>query len=226
MLSRRLKAAYYVLMKYPMRLNGQLYKAVRAPSQTHGKPVLVHLGPGQKNYLEGWYNLNSNFISARSDVWANLEDPLPFRDGTVDIFYSHHVVEHLEDRLIVGHFKEMFRALKPGGAIRVCGPNGDIAIQKFLENDKAWFVDFPDAHDSIGGKLVNFLLCRNEHFTILTRSYLEEIATQAGFVDAQFPLAGRATSMPGRIDARIMAQEAWSSETHPHTIVIEARKPL
>jgi hypothetical protein len=101
-----------------------------------------------------------------------------------------------------------------------------IAIQKFLENDKAWFVDFPDAHDSIGGKLVNFLLCRNEHFTILTRSYLEEIATQAGFVDAQFPLAGRATSMPGRIDARIMAQEAWSSETHPHTIVIEARKPL
>jgi hypothetical protein len=125
MLSRRLKAAYYVLMKYPMRLNGQLYKAVRAPSQTHGKPVLVHLGPGQKNYLEGWYNLDSNFISARSDVWANLEDPLPFRDGTVDIFYSHHVVEHLEDRLIVGHFKEMFRALKPGGAIRVCGPNGD-----------------------------------------------------------------------------------------------------
>lgn len=226
MISRRLKAAYYVLMKLPMRVNGLIYKALRAPASGNDGKVLVHLGPGQKNYLDGWINLDSNFISAKTDLWANLEDPLPFRDGSVDVFYSHHVVEHLHDRLIVGHFKDMLRALKPGGHVRIGGPNGDMAIDRFLANDREWFIDFPDAHESMGGKLVNFIFCRNEHFTLLTRSYVEEMVREAGFEQIAFPLAGRATSLPVAIDARIMAQEAWSSETHPQTIIVEARKPM
>ncbi len=226
MISRRLKEFYYQLMRVPMQLNGQAYKVFRAPATGNNKRVMVHLGPGQKNYLPGWINLDSNFVSAKKDVWANLEDVLPFRDGSVDVFYSHHVIEHLADRLIVAHFCEMLRALKPGGLIRIGGPNGDMAIDRFLANDKSWFIDFPDVHESIGGKLVNFILCRNEHFTILTKSYLEEILGDAGFEQAVFLLAGKTTSMPELIDSRIMAQEAWSSETHPQTIIVEARKPV
>lgn len=226
MISRRLKAAYYTIMRIPMRLNGVIYKSFRSPASGNDKLVKVHLGPGQKNYLDGWINLDSNLVSARIDVWANMEDPLPFRDGSVDVFYSHHVVEHLADKLLVGHFKDMYRALKPGGRIRIAGPNGDMAIDRFLANDEDWFIDFPDAHGSIGGKLVNFIFCRNEHFTLLTQSYLEEIVTEAGFEQAWFPLAGQTTSSPEAIDGRVMAQESWSSVTHPQTIVVEARKPL
>jgi len=226
MISRRLKTAYYTVMRIPMRLNGVVYKAFRAPSTGSSNLVLVQLGPGQRNYLEGWINLDSNFVSARIDVWANIEDPLPFRDGSIDVLYSHHVVEHLRDMHLVGHFRDIFRALKPGGSIRIAGPNGDMAIDRFLADDRDWFVDFPDAHVSTGGKLVNFIFCRNEHLTLLTRSYLEEIATEAGFEKLSFPLAGKATTMPDVIDARILAQEAWSSEIYPQTIVVEARKPL
>jgi hypothetical protein len=49
----------------------------------------------------------------------------------------------------------------------------------------AWFSDFPDSRSSIGGRFENFVFCRQEHLTILTPSFLEEIATEAGFKDVR-----------------------------------------
>src|SRR5437762_3535105 len=109
MISRRLKAIYYTLLEIPMKANGILYKRFRSPSQGI---VKVHLGPGQRNYLPGWINVDANFLTARIDVWANLCNPLPFRDNTVDVFYSHHVIEHLPDSLLPTHCIEMHRCLK------------------------------------------------------------------------------------------------------------------
>jgi SAM-dependent methyltransferase len=222
MISRELKAMYYGLMKYPMRLNGKIYKTFRAPR--HGL-VRVQLGPGQKNYLPGWINVDANFITARCDVWANLEDPLPFRDNTVDVFYSHHVVEHLPDRYLITHFREMHRCLKPGGMFRVGGPNGDTAMRKYLENDGAWFSDFPDPHDSVGGKLVNFVFCRNEHLTLLTPSYLSEIAAAAGFEPLAVCVPTQSTTNAALIDAQVLAMEWETTPDAPHTLIVEGFKP-
>jgi predicted SAM-dependent methyltransferase len=116
MISHELRSLFYVAMRLPMRLNAIFYKSFRAPRA--GK-VKVHLGPGQKNYIDGWINLDANFISARIDVWADLANPLPFRDASVDAFYSHHVIEHLPDPTISSLFNEIFRCLKPGGMMRI-----------------------------------------------------------------------------------------------------------
>jgi predicted SAM-dependent methyltransferase len=222
MISRELKALYYAGMKVPMLVNGIVYKLFRAPRTGI---VKVQLGPGQKNYLEGWINLDANIFTARCDVWANLADTLPFRDGTVDVFYSHHVIEHLPDRHLLPHFGDMYRCLKAGGMIRVGGPNGDTAIGKFIAGDSKWFGDFPDAHRSIGGKLVNFVFCRNEHLTLLTASYLDEIATDSGFKNIQVCIPGKTTSNPNYIDSAVLEMEAWSPPEDPHTLLIEAYKP-
>ncbi len=224
MLRREIKALYYGLTSMPMWVNGRIYRLFRAPASHCPQAVKVHLGPGRNNYLEGWINLDANIISARRDLWANLEDPLPFRRASVDLFYSHHVIEHLPDTYLVKHFRQMHAALKPGGFIRVGGPNGDMAIRKYLEGDSEWFGDFPDARDSIGGKFANFLLCRNEHRTILSPSYLEEIALKAGFTRVAECIAGQTTSRPKQIGPEILRQESWSSPTHPHTVIVEAFK--
>lgn len=222
MLPTGLKAAYFFLLRYPMQVSSFLYRTLLAPTEG---TVKVHLGPGQTSYLAGWYNVDGNFISARLDVWADLRNKLPFRDGTVDAFYSHHVIEHLPDAALPYHFREMFRCLKPGGVIRVGGPNGDMACRKFVEGDSAWFWDYPDPRQSLGGRFANFILCRGEHRTILTESYLKELAGQAGFVDMAVRRPILETGYPELFDAQVLGKEWEATPETPHTILFEARKP-
>ncbi len=161
-------------------------------------------------------------MSARIDLWINFLDDLPFRDGSVDLFYSFHVIEHLPERHLPAHFAAMFRALKPGGGIRIGGPHAESAARKFLAGDTKWFSDFPIKHDSIGGRFSNFLFCAGEHLSALTPSFLTELAEGAGFVDVTVRLPIRESELVGR---EILDSEyEWDFET-PHSLVIEARKP-
>jgi SAM-dependent methyltransferase len=183
------------------------------------------LGPGQKRYLAGWINLDANLVTAKIDVWADLTNGLPFADSSVDSFYSHHVIEHLADTFLPQHFKELFRCLKPGGHIRVGGPNGDVAIERFSAGDSSWFDSWPDNRKSIGGRLNNFLLCRNEHLSILTRSWLDDLAISAGFTDIRVCRPGAETSRPDLIDCAVLRNEEEATPDYPHTLIIEAAKP-
>jgi predicted SAM-dependent methyltransferase len=186
--------------------------------------VRVQLGSGQKNYLAGWYNVDANFFTAKIDIWADLRNPLPFPSETVDCFYSHHVIEHLPDDALALHFHEMFRCLKPGGVIRVGGPDAEAAAKKFLEGDANWFSDYPDKHASMGGKFTNFIICRGEHLTLLSYSYLREIAECTGFAEIQRCIPVAETGYPD-IFREALGTEFESDHCCPHTILIEARKP-
>jgi predicted SAM-dependent methyltransferase len=201
-----------------MRLNGAVYRSFRQAKQ----PLKVHLGCGQRNYIPGWVNVDANFVSAKIDLWANFEKELPFRNNSVAKIYSFHVIEHLPDAALARHFREMFRVLVPGGAIRVGGPNIDNACLKLLANDAKWFSDFPDKRASVGGRFTNFVFCRNEHLTALTRSYLEELAVAAGFADLRScgPVKDSAYFGP-----EVLNLEYEDDYEYPHSILLEARKP-
>ena len=217
---RSLKALYYVAAGPVMRLNGWRVRRFGRPSKS---PARVHLGPGQKNYLEGWVNIDANRFTARVDIWANIADGIPLPDNCADAIYSHHVIEHLPD--LPFHFREMMRVLKPGGCIRVGGPNGDAAMRKYVEGDLKWFSDFPDKRTSIGGRLENFIYVRQEHLTILTPSYLEELTSGVGLQDFRVVQPCRETNYPGHFDAAVLALEYEDTPECPHTLLIEARKP-
>ncbi len=221
MLSRNVKIAFYFCLGPAMKLNGSLYRVFRAP---RSGLVKVHLGPGQKNYLVGWINIDANIFSGKCDVWADLRNRLPFYDETVDAIYSHHVIEHLPDTLLEFHFREIYRCLKPGGVFRIGGPNGDAAIEKYIEGDYSWFSNWPDNRKSLGGRLVNFLLCRNEHLTILTFSYLQELASNAGFRELRQMKPETETHFPGFFDKNVLEGEHESTPDIPHTIIVEAMK--
>lgn len=220
MVPRSLKAAYYLLLSPAMRLNAARHRAL--PRVNGAAPVRVHLGPGQRNYLRGWVNVDANLVSSKPDIWADLRFRLPFRDSAVDCFYSHHVIEHLSD--LDGHFAEMFRCLKPGGAIRVGGPHGDNAVKAMQEGRADWFGDWPTKRSSMGGRFENFIFCKGEHLTILTESFLVELATNAGFVDVQV-LGPGTTQQPALFTSDALDLEPEADPSLPHTLLIEARKP-
>jgi predicted SAM-dependent methyltransferase len=219
MISRKAKAAFYVMAGPIMSCNAFLFRYLRAPKSGL---VRVHLGPGQKKYIPGWINIDANMFTAKCDVWADLRNPLPFDSGTVDAMYSHHMVEHLPD--ITLHLRDVFRCLKPGGMYRIGGPNGDNAIRKFAAGDKGWFGDFPDKRKSIGGRLENFVFCRGEHLTILTSSFLEELMSEVGFVNMRACLPVRETNRHELFDD-CLSREDESDFESPHTLIIEAEKP-
>lgn len=223
MLQHRYRSLYFALFHYPMRANALRYRLI--PSQKRSSKI--HLGPGRSNYLDDWINVDANFVTTRTDIWADISGKLPFADESVEAFYSHHVIEHLPDRLLPFHFSEMFRALKPGGVVRLGGPNADMAIKKFEEADIGWFSsDFPDRRRSIGGRFANFLLCRGEHLTILTSSYLRELAEDAGFKQIKFCKPAQDTHFPSTFDEQVLSKEWESNPDFPHTLIIEAQKPL
>lgn len=186
----------------------------------------VQLGPGQEHYLNGWINVDANCFSAKIDVWADISGKLPFRSGTVDAFYSHHVIEHLPDATLPFHFSELFRCLKPGGVIRVGGPNAEVAFERFLASDTEWFSDFPDKRNGIGGRLANFILCRGEHLTILTSSYLSEICSGVGFGNITSRMPNTETGFPLIFDEQVLSGESESTPDFPHTLLMEAVKPV
>jgi predicted SAM-dependent methyltransferase len=219
MMTRKAKAAFYAAAGPLMRANGGIYRQLFAPRQGI---VKVHLGPGKEKYLKGWINVDANMFTGKCDVWADLRNKLPFRDGSVDAFYSHHVVEHLPD--IQFHFDEMYRCLKVGGVFRVGGPNGDAAIRKFIDGDETWFGDYPDKRTSIGGRFENFIFCRQEHLTILTYSYLKELSANAGFSQPQLRRPVDDTGFPDLFGAEVLGTESETTPQCTHTIIIEAQK--
>ncbi len=219
MLSRKAKETFYIVAGPLMKINGLIYRFFRAPTDGELK---VHLGPGQKNYLDGWINIDANMFTGKCDLWADLRNPLPFHAGTVDAFYSHHMIEHLPD--IQFHLSEVFRCLKPGGIYRVGGPNGDAAISKFMEKDLSWFSNFPDERKTIGGRFENFIFCRGEHLTILTFSMLEEFMKGIGYVDISSCIAEKETNYPELFNDCLLKEEETDFVV-PHTLIIEAKKP-
>jgi len=112
MMPYALKRMYFAVAKPLLAISGTTYRLLRSPPTGNQAVVRVQLGPGQRNYLDGWVNVDANMFTGRCDVWTDISRRLPFRDESVDAVYSHHVIEHLPD--LWGHFREVFRILKPG----------------------------------------------------------------------------------------------------------------
>jgi predicted SAM-dependent methyltransferase len=217
-----LRRAYFITMRLPMLANARIYKALRCPASG----LKVQLGSGQVHYIKDWLNVDANLFTAKLDLWANILDGLPFKDGSVDVIYSHHVIEHLPDSYLPKLFAEMYRALRPGGGVRLAAPHLGNACRKYVEGDTAWFRDFPVKKESVGGRFTNFIFCAGEHVTAFDESYMKELAESAGFHCISFPLTHKETTLADLgVDQSVLVRE-WDDDFDiPHTIVVEARKP-
>lgn len=121
--------------------------------------LYVYLGSGG-DYIDGFTHLDNNYRKINKhgkkhlEILADLRDPLPFKNGEVDLFYSIHTFEHLTYTEAVKLLEECFRCLADGGTIRVVVPDMDSMIDDYI-NERTfetsdWEVskDFPLANSS------------------------------------------------------------------------------
>jgi hypothetical protein len=100
----------------------------------------------------------------------------------------------------------------------------DNAIAALQAGRKEWFGSWPTDRRSVGGRFENFIFCKGEHLTILTRTFLAELCENAGFCEMAEVAPGM-TGYPNIFTNEILGLEPNSPPDLPSTIVVEARKP-
>jgi SAM-dependent methyltransferase len=71
------------------------------------------------------------------DIRRGKATRLPFKDSTVDVVYSSHMLEHLDREDAVAFLAECRRVLKPGGWLRIAVPDLEQLIHAYLKDADA-----------------------------------------------------------------------------------------
>lgn len=99
----------------------------------------------------------------------DLTKGIPHEDGSVDVVYSSHMLEHLGPDQADFLLSEVWRVLKAGGTLRLIVPDLASAVQAYLHGDHAFF----HAHDiPIGDAFMTTFYKRH----VVRRGRLERLA--------------------------------------------------
>lgn len=157
------------------------------------KKLKLHMGCGS-DLRSGWANIDMS--SPRGGVPPgilfvrhDLRKGLPLPDGTCDLVYSSHLLEHLEYRHGVALLRECHRILAPGGRFRIALPNLRLVFQAYVNDDIQYFDPLPRsevAHVAPGTEAivdwVNYSVYqRGEHLTIYDEDKLMRLLKNVGF---------------------------------------------
>jgi len=97
---------------------------------------MLNLGAGPNRY-PGW--LTADAFKPEADIYMNVYRRFPFADGTFDVVYSEHMIEHIVVDKIPHLLSEVHRILKPGGVFRVTTPDLAIHAKHYVDGDRAFF---------------------------------------------------------------------------------------
>ncbi len=84
------------------------------------KKRTLDLGCGRVK-APGAVGVDFNFDATAADVIADLSDPLPFPDNTIELVRAIHLIEHVMD--VMKTMAEMHRVCRPGGTIYLVTPH-------------------------------------------------------------------------------------------------------
>ena len=107
---------------------------------------MLNVGCGRR-YDRRWVNLDLSSRDA-SVVQYDVNDGIPFADGSFDAVYHSHVLEHLKPDQGQRLLAECFRVLAPGGVLRIVVPDLEKIAQLYLQkHEQAWAGDETAAVD-------------------------------------------------------------------------------
>lgn len=97
-------------------------------------PYKLHIGCGRVRF-DGWVNIDSDPAISLPDVVWDLSRGIPAPDGSCELIYSEHLLEHLEVEEGLDLLRECRRVLRPGGIMRLSMPSLDALLEKCCSGD-------------------------------------------------------------------------------------------
>lgn len=121
---------------YPIRETYSLilmYQSfLKCLSLSNKKYLKLELGSGAKKGTNGWLTLD---LVKGADIFWDLKKGIPFKEQSVDILYSSHLLEHMPSNELEEFIKECLRILKKGGSFIVCVPNARNYIEAYMKKE-------------------------------------------------------------------------------------------
>ncbi len=119
--------------------------AMLFPSRERAR-LMVNIGGGLffrphwkvLDHVSSYYPFQRRYIDIDVDMMALSH--FPFDDNSVDFFYSSHTLEHIPQENCPSILMEIYRCLRPGGAVRLNMPDYDLIRDAADRNDLSYFL--------------------------------------------------------------------------------------
>lgn len=102
----------------------------------------VNLGCGFTPF-QGWQNLD--ILEHPEIIKHDLTTPLPYEDNSVDLIYSEHFFEHLDEVDGFTLLQDCYKKLKPNGTLRISMPSLDEVLKIY----NTWDTNYQYFHPHI-----------------------------------------------------------------------------
>ncbi len=162
------------MLKLQLSLLKRRFLEPPLPKNSDGK-VLVHIGCGETDSKE-FINVDARGLAHVHIITDNIASLPQFGNGSVDLIYMCHILEHIKSTDLSNILAEMKRMLKDGGTLRLSVPDFDRLIEVY--NASGGDINMI-IKQLMGGQDHQY----NIHYSVFTRRSLEAILRQAGFRD-------------------------------------------
>lgn len=105
-----------------INIDWSIYLRFRSSLLLSWLPRLVLRGERLRRYRE----LPENIVA------HDLARGIPLPDGSLDVVYHSHMLEHIDRERVAGFQREVWRVLKPGGVQRIVVPDLEILAKRYL----------------------------------------------------------------------------------------------
>jgi SAM-dependent methyltransferase len=163
---------------------------------------------------DGKLNLHLGCGRVNHPRFVNI-DLRPFRDGSVDLIYASHCLEHFSHHDVPAVLEEWWRVLKVGGILRLSVPDFDMLLQIYqaCNNDLDCIQEF-----LMGGQDHKY----NFHLTSFNAKTLRRILRASGFQEVREWIPG--TDLLNTFDDFSSFAVNIGTKTYRVSLYLEARK--
>lgn len=196
-LRNNLKFLYYTIWSIGAKL---AINRINIMKHRHHSSRCLEIGPGGQG-IKGFETLDitpGKFVNYVLDC----SKALPFKDGTFDIIYASHVLEHVPWYLVEQTLDEWVRILKPSGHLEIWVPDGLKICKAFVDAEAngdnyieldGWYKFNPEKDPCIwaAGRIFTYgdglgtPTSPNWHKAIFSMRYLKSIMRRTGLTEVE-----------------------------------------